>query len=134
MADLFSRLFRYRSTDRRRAWEDWFTESFGAVLNTYPKLGAAYTGHLIGHDVKMADIETQRTFGNARPDMWMDASDADGVRHVVMVEHKMGAPAEAPQLGAYESGLQRLPAETRTLVHIGGKLRAAGLRGDVGQR
>ena len=120
MADLFSRLFRYRSTDRRRAWEDWFTESFGAVLNRYPKLGVAYAGHLIGNDVKTADIETQRTFGTARPDMWVDARDADGRRHVVMVEHKMGAPAEAPQLGAYESCLQGLPADTRILVHIAG--------------
>ena len=118
--DLFSRLFRYRSTDRRRAWEDWFTESFAAVLERYPKLGAAYAGHLIGRDVEMADIETQKTFGNARPDMWVDARDADGGRHVVMVEHKMGAPAEVPQLQAYEWRLQGLTAETRTLVHIAG--------------
>ena len=118
--DLFSRLFRYRSTDRRRAWEDWFTESFAAVLERYPKLGVAYAGHLIGRDVEMADIETQKTFGNARPDMWVDARAADGGRHVVMIEHKMGAPAMAPQLKAYERCLQGLTAETRTLVHIAG--------------
>lgn len=120
MADLFSRLFRYRSTERRRAWEDWFTESFAAVLVQYPKLGTAYASHLIGHGVETADIDTQRTFDNARPDMWMDARDAAGGRHLVMVEHKMGAPAEGTQLHAYERCLQRLTAETRTLVHIAG--------------
>ena len=120
MADLFSRLFRYRPTDGRLPWEDWFTESFAAVLDQYPKLGVAYAGYLIGRDVETAEIETQRTFDNARPDVWVDAHDADGGRHVVMVEHKMGAPAEAPQLQAYERRLQRLTAETRTLVHIAG--------------
>ena len=120
MADLFSRLFRYRPTHGRVPWEDWFTESFAAVLDHYPKLGAAYAGYLIGHDVETADIETQRTFDNARPDMWVDARDAEGGRHVVMVEHKMGAPAEAPQLGDYERRLQGLRAKTRTLVHIAG--------------
>lgn len=94
MADLFSRLFRYRSTERRRAWEDWFTESFAAVLVQYPKLGTAYASHLIGHGVETADIDTQRTFDNARPDMWMDARDAAGGRHLVMVEHKNCACAE----------------------------------------
>ena len=118
--DLFSRLFRYRPTHGRVPWEDWFTESFAAVLNRYPKLGAAYAGHLTGRDVETTDIETQRTFDNARPDMWVDARDADGGRHVVMVEHKMAAPAEAPQLRAYERRLQGLTAETRTLVHIAG--------------
>ncbi len=118
--DLFSRLFRYRPTHGRLPWEDWFTESFVAVLDRYPKLGVAYASHLIGRDVDTADIETQRTFDNARPDMWVDARDADGGRHVVMVEHKMGALAEAPQLQAYERRLQGLTAETRTLVHIAG--------------
>ena len=101
-------------------WEDWFTESFAAVLDRYPKLRAAYAGYLIGRHVETAEIETQRTFDNARPDMWVDARDTDGGRHVVMVEHKMGAPAEAPQLQAYERRLQGLTAETRTLVHIAG--------------
>ena len=120
MADLFSRLFRYRPRERRRPWEDWFTESFAAVLDQYPKLGAAYASHLIGRDVDTADIETQRTFDNVRPDMWVDARDTDGGRHVVMVEHKMGAPADGPQLQAYERRLQRLDADSRTLVHIAG--------------
>ena len=120
MADLFSRLFRYRPRERRRPWEDWFTESFAAVLDQYPKLGAAYASHLIGRDVDTADIETQRTFDNARPDMWVDARDAEGGRHVVMVEHKLGAPAEARQLQDYEQRLQSFPAKTRTLVHIAG--------------
>ena len=120
--DLFSRLFRYRPTHGRVPWEDWFTESFAAVLDRYPKLGAAYAGYLIGRDVETADIETQRTFDSARPDMWVDARDADGGRHVVMVEHKMGAPAEGPQLRSYEQRLQglTLTVETRTLVHIAG--------------
>ena len=118
--DLFSRLFRYRPTHGRVPWEDWFTESFAAVLDRYPKLGVAYAGYLIGQDVETADIETQRTFGNARPDMWVDARDAKERRHVVMVEHKMGAAAMAPQLQAYERRLQGLDAETRTLAHIAG--------------
>ena len=64
------------------------------------------------------DIETQRTFDVARPDMWIDARDDAGRRHVVMVEHKMGAPAGRCQLEAYERCLHRLTAETKTLVHI----------------
>ncbi len=118
--DLFSRLFRYRPTHGRVPWEDWFTESFAAVLDRYPKLGAAYAGYLIGRDVETADVETQRTFDNARPDMWVDARDTDDGRHVVMVEHKMGAPAEGPQLQAYERCLRGLTADSRTLVHIAG--------------
>ena len=119
MASLFKRLFRYRSTQRRRAWEDWLTESFAAVLDRDPQLGAAYAGHLIGRDVENADIETQRTFKGARPDMWIDARDADGGRHVVMVEHKTGwEPAGARQLRDYEKRLQGMTAATRTLVQI----------------
>ena len=120
MASLFKRLFLYRSTHRRRAWEDWLTESFAAVLDRDPRLGAAYAGHLIGRDVETADIETQRTFDRARPDMWIDARDPDGGRHVVMVEHKTGwEPAGNKQLRDYEKRLQRTTAaETKTLVQI----------------
>ena len=118
MESLFKRLFRYRPTAGRQPWEDWFTESFAAVLDRYPRLGAAYADRLIGRAVETADIETQRTFNAARPDMWIDARDDDGRRHVVMVEHKMGAPAGRCQLEAYERCLHRLTAETKTLVHI----------------
>ncbi len=123
MESLFKRLFRYRSTQRRRAWEDWLTESFAAVLDRDPRLGAAYAGHLIGRDVETADIETQRTFPRrARPDMWIDACDSDGGRHVVMVEHKTGREPEKnlQQLRDYARCLHRMAAETetRTLVLI----------------
>ena len=124
MANLFSRLFRYRPTADRVPWEDHFTESFSAVLDQYPKLRTAYAGHLIGRDVETVIIDTQRTFDNARPDMWIDAHDADDGRHVVMVEHKMGAPSEGLQLAAYEKRLQGLSADTRTLVHIAGSAAA----------
>ena len=121
MTNLFSRLFRYRPTAGRVPWEDHFTESFAAVLDHYPKLREGYAGHLIGRPVEAVIIDTQRTFDDARPDMWIDARDVDDRRHVVMVEHKMGAPAEWPQLKAYEERLRRVtPAETRTLVHIAG--------------
>ena len=119
MGSLFKRLFLYRSTEKRRAWEDWLTESFAAVLDRDPRLRTAYAGYLIGHDVKTAGIETQRTFGRARPDMSIDARDADGGRHVVMVEHKTGRkPADGCQLKAYERRLREETAETRTLVQI----------------
>ena len=124
MESLFKRLFRYRPTEGRQPKEDWFTESFAAVLDRQPRLGEAYAGRLIGRDVETVDIETQRTFNVARPDMWIDARDADGRRHVVMVEHKMGAPAERPQLEAYEQRLRGLTAETKTLVHIAGSTEA----------
>ena len=124
MESLFKRLFRYRPTEGRQPREDWFTESFAAVLDRQPRLGGAYAARLIGRDVETADIETQRTFDVARPDMWIDARDADGRRHVVMVEHKMGAPAERPQLEAYERRLRGLTAETKTLVHIAGSTEA----------
>ena len=120
MESLFKRLFRYRPTEGRQPKEDWFTESFATVLDRQPGLGGAYAGRLIGRDVETADIETQRTFKGARPDMWIDARDADGRRHVVMVEHKMGAPAERLQLEDYERRLRGLTAETKTLVHIAG--------------
>lgn len=120
MESVFNRLFFYRSTQRRRAWEDWLTESFAAVLDRYPRLGAAYAGHLIGRDdVETADTETQRTFRGARPDMWIDARDARGGRHIVMVEHKTGREAAGNrQLRDYEGRLQRMAAETKTLVQI----------------
>ena len=121
MGSLFKRLFLYRSTEKRRAWEDWLTESFAAVLDRDPRLRAAYAGYLIGRDVKTAGVETQRTFEGARPDMWIDALDAAGGRHVVMIEHKTGKkPAEARQLRAYERRLRGMKAETetRTLAQI----------------
>lgn len=119
MESLFWRLFRYRSRETHRAWEDWLTESFAAVLDHDPRLGAAYAGHLIGHEVETAKIETQRTFDGARPDMWIDAGDADGARHVVMIEHKTGGqPAEARQLKAYERRLREMTGATKTLVQI----------------
>ena len=74
MESLSKRLFLYRSTQGRRAWEDWLTESFAAVLDRDPRLGVVYAGHLIGRDVESADIETQRTFKGARPDMWIRRS------------------------------------------------------------
>lgn len=122
MASVFKRLFFHRSTDKRRAWEDWLTETFAAVLDRDPRLGEAYAGYVIGRDdVKTADIETQKTFGRARPDMWIDARDADRGRHVVIVEHKTGGkPADSCQLRAYERRLREMKAETetRTLVQI----------------
>ena len=78
MESLFKRLFRYRPTEGRQPKEDWFTESFAAVLDRQPRLAIAYAGRLIGRDVETADIETQRTFAAARPDMWIDARDAAG--------------------------------------------------------
>ena len=123
MESLFKRLFLYRSTEKRRAWEDWLTESFAAVLDHDPRLGAAYAGYLIGRGVKTADIETQRTFPRrARPDMWIDARDSNGARHVVMVEHKTGRKPEEnlQQLCDYAKCLQGMAAETetRTLVLV----------------
>jgi hypothetical protein len=44
MESLFKRLFLYRSTEKRRAWEDWLTESFAAVLDhgiSKPRSGGA---------------------------------------------------------------------------------------------
>ena len=41
MESLFKRLFLYRSTEKRRAWEDWLTESFAAVLDHDPRLSTA---------------------------------------------------------------------------------------------
>ena len=118
MESLFKRLFRYRPREGHEPKEDWLTESFAAVLDC-SRLGEAYAGYLIGRDVETADIETQRTFKGARPDMWIDARDADGGRHVVMVEHKTGwEPAGARQLRDYEQRLQRMTAETKTLVQI----------------
>ena len=119
MESLFKRLFRYRPREGYEPKEDWLTESFAAVLDC-SRLREAYAGYLIGRrDVETADIETQRTFGRARPDMWIDARDAVGGRHVVMVEHKTGwEPAGARQLGDYERRLQRMTAKTKTLVQI----------------
>ena len=120
MESLFKRLFRYRPREGYEPKEDWLTESFAAVLDR-SRLREAYAGYLIGRDVETADIETQRTFKGARPDMWIDARDADGRRHVVMVEHKTGRePAGARQLRDYELRLQDkdMKAETKTLVQI----------------
>ena len=122
MESLFKRLFLYRSTAKRRAWEDWLTESFAAVLDHNPRLRAAYAGHLIGLHVETADIETQRTFPiRARPDMWIDARDSDGGRHVVMVEHKTGRKLEKDlqQLRDYARCLAaQTETETKTLVLV----------------
>ena len=129
MSGIFDRIFRYRQREHSTPRENYFTETFVAVLETNEPLCIAFVASLIDNkDVERENIttvrmETQRSFnipgGFRRPDIWMQAQDGAGKRHVLIVENKIDSEVVRQQLADYAEILERKQgAESRTLVCI----------------
>ena len=120
MGSLLARLFRYQPTEGRSPREDFFTEVLAGVLHTSPDLRAGFAGWMAGRKLENAYFTTQKvTPDGNRLDVWIEGEDDAGERHLIVVEHKLGAPAGPDQLERYERYLGQFPsAASRTLVYV----------------
>ena len=122
MASIFDRIFRYRQSDGRTPWEDYFTEILADVLEKHEALGTAFVRYLTSRDdIQRIDIQTQRSFGDAqrRPDVYVTAHDRINERHLLVVENKIDALEGVNQLADYMRILeQEEDVKSRTLVYI----------------
>ena len=121
MSSIFGRVFRYRPRAERLPEEDFFTEAFAGVLESSLALRVAFAQWLICDDVGLdgVQVETQKTVDSERFDVWMDARHSvSGLRHVIVMENKIGAAGTLDQLRRYERHLRaEVDATTRTLVY-----------------
>ena len=119
MDSIFDRLFRYRPSSDRLPQEDFFTEALVGVLRASPALAEAFASWLIGEELDQVALQSQKTVGKNRIDIWIDARNRRrGIRHAVAVENKIGAGEGEDQLLRYESQLKcDAGAHTRTLVY-----------------
>ena len=127
MSSIFNSIFKYRQRELRTPREDYFTETFVAVIESYEHLRIAMAAWLLGIDhldIQRVRIETQRQFrvgeiGNRRrPDIWMEVGDASGTCHWIIVENKIDSGEGENQLADYADRLRTSGLESRTLVYI----------------
>lgn len=126
MSSIFDRIFRYRQREQRTPREDYFTETFVAVIEKYDELRIAFAAWLAEvEDIRSVRIETQQWFAVAdsgdsrRPDIWMEAEDSRGARHWIIVENKIDSGEGENQLADYAKILEaRSGLESKTLVYI----------------
>ena len=120
MASFLGRLFKYQPTKGRSPNEDFFTEAFAGVLEACPPVGLAFAEWLSERDdLKRMRVATQHQVDvRSRLDMWIEAFDSRGGRHLVVLENKLGAPEGQGQLRRYEGYLTGQPADSRTLVYV----------------
>ncbi len=126
MSSIFNRIFQYRQREQRTPREDYFTETFVAVIEKYDELRIALAAWLSEvEDIRSVRIETQQWFTVAdsgdsrRPDIWMEAKDVHGARHWIIVENKIDSGERKGQLTDYAKILKAEPRlESRNLVYI----------------
>jgi len=128
MSSIFNRIFQYRQREQRTPREDYFTETFVAVIERYDELRDALAGWLAGVEVEKIQsvrIETQRSFSVAdsgnrrRPDIWMEVKDVDDECHWIIVENKIDSGEGENQLADYAKILEACSGlKTKTLVYI----------------
>ncbi len=128
MLSIFNRIFQYRQSEQRTPREDYFTETFVAVIERYDELRRALAGWLAGLEVEKiwsVRIETQRSFSVAdsgtprRPDVWMEVKDVDDACHWIIVENKIDSGEGENQLSDYAKILEACSGvEEKTLVYI----------------
>lgn len=118
---LFARLFKYRATRERSPHEDFLTEALAGVLESSLPLRVAFVQWLVEHNVETVRVETQKSAGSyGRLDLWLEAWERSGERHVVVFENKIWSGEGENQLGRYEEYLQKrhAKAECRTLIYL----------------
>lgn len=126
MSSIFDRIFRYRQREKRTPREDYFTEIFVAVIEKYDELRIALAAWLSGVEgIRSVRIETQREFTVVdsckprRPDVWMEAKDAQDASHWIIVENKIDSGEGENQLADYAKILEaRSGLKSKTLVYI----------------
>ncbi len=128
MLSIFNRIFQYRQSEQRTPREDYFTETFVAVIERHDELRRALAGWLAGLEVEKiwsVRIETQRSFSVAdsgtprRPDVWMEVKDVDDACHWIIVENKIDSGEGENQLSDYAKILGACSGlATKTLVYI----------------
>ena len=125
MSGIFSRIFRYRQSESRTPSEDYFTETFVAVLERCEPLRTAFIEWLIDAEnmergnITSVRIVTQKRFAEGKPDIWVEVRDHADRRHVAIVENKIDARQGENQLSNYASILEgKRSAESRTLVYL----------------
>lgn len=120
---LFARLFKYRPSEGRSPQEDFLTEALAGVLESSFPLRAAFVNWLVECDLdcERVRVETQKSAGSyGRLDLWLEAQERSGERHVVVFENKISATEGENQLGRYEKYLQKhlAEADSRTLIYL----------------
>ena len=128
MSSIFSRIFSYRRSKHRTPSEDYFTETFVAVLKRCGPLRTAFVEELLGMDRENIDairLETQKSFKvgrdctRRRPDVWVEARDVADRRHVAIIENKIDSKEGENQLSDYAEILEgERGAKSRTLVYV----------------
>ena len=123
LPSLFANLFKYRASDGRTPEEDFFTEVLAGVLNTSTQLRVAFVLWLTGRKVKSVRVVTQMKFqdsgGSGRFDMWLQAKDDAGEKHLIVVENKIDARVGSNQLSRYKRYLEEQGSVgSRTLVYF----------------
>lgn len=123
MSGIFSRIFPYRQRDRRTPQEDFFTETFAAVVSR-PSLFrdefVKWLFELEPENIKLPEIETQKHFDNGRPDICVEVRDTDNKSYVAIIESKIDSCERENQLKDYESILEKKWPEdsSKILVYI----------------
>ena len=121
---LFGRLFKYRATEGKSPQEDFLTEALAGVLESSFLLRVAFVKEcvkeLVDCDLETVSVETQKGAGSyGRLDLWLEARECSGERHVVVFENKIWAGEGENQLGRYARYLQdHEEAESRTLIYL----------------
>ncbi len=126
MSSIFNRIFQYRQREQRTPREDYFTETFVAVIQKYDELRIALAAWLSEVEkIRSVRIETQRGFTVAdscklrRPDIWMEAKDVQDARHWIIVENKIDSGEGENQLADYAKILKARPeSQSSTLVYL----------------
>ena len=129
MSSIFNRIFQYRQRKQRTPREDYFTETFVAVIEKCDKLSHAFAAWLANDEERLnmqsVRMETQRGFivedsgVGRRPDIWIEATDADDVRHWIIVENKIDSGEGENQLADYAKILEGASnLGSRALVYI----------------
>ena len=131
MSSIFNRIFQYRQSEHKTSREDYFTETFVAVLNSKrcEPLRVEFASWLMDdleqENVKAVRIKTQKSFrvnsdgARRRPDVWLEVSDAADRNHVAIIENKIDSVEGKNQLSDYARILEgERGAKSRTLVYI----------------
>lgn len=124
MTSIFSRIFRYRQSEGRTPREDYFTETFADVLCKSKLFKKVFLMWLFDEleleNIRSIRLETQKRFGNLRPDIFVKVGDTNNMSYVAIIESKIDSCVGEGQLEAYDGILSNYwpNAQSRILVYI----------------
>ncbi len=113
--NLFSRLLKYRASDRKTPWENFLTEAFAAVLENdkeftkkiideiYERKPSPTIQNMSQSDRLDFGIETQQRYEEGQPDLIIFLNERDSNKKVgqIVFENKWGSPESGNQLEDY---------------------------------